>query len=57
MDAASLSHWTCFAMFILFLFFFRRARHVIGEIERTTAAVEALKNADYSTFGQLMVRP
>ncbi|XP_042310529.1 galactokinase [Sceloporus undulatus] len=34
---------------------YRRARHVIGEIERTTRAVEALKSRDYQTFGQLMV--
>ena len=34
---------------------FRRARHVIGEIKRTTEAAAALKSNDYSQFGQLMV--
>jgi len=34
---------------------FRRARHVISEIERTQKAVEALKMKDYVTFGHLMV--
>ncbi|XP_069608142.1 galactokinase [Ranitomeya imitator] len=34
---------------------FRRARHVITEIERTTKAAEALENGDYQLFGKLMV--
>lgn len=34
---------------------FRRARHVIGEIRRTTEAVDALENADYDRLGSLMV--
>ncbi|XP_054833385.1 galactokinase [Eublepharis macularius] len=34
---------------------YRRARHVIGEIERTTKAAEALQSRDYKRFGQLMV--
>ena len=34
---------------------FRRGRHVIGEIRRTTEAAEALEKADYATFGRLMV--
>ncbi|XP_007429484.1 galactokinase [Python bivittatus] len=33
----------------------RRARHVIGEIERTARAAEALEARDYKRFGQLMV--
>ena len=33
---------------------FMRARHVIGEIARTTSAVEALKNNDLNQFGKLM---
>ena len=33
---------------------FMRARHVIGEIARTTAAVEALNENDLNQFGQLM---
>ena len=32
-----------------------RARHVIGEISRTTEAAEALQKEDYATFGRLMV--
>ncbi|XP_064423637.1 galactokinase isoform X2 [Latimeria chalumnae] len=32
-----------------------RARHVIGEIERTSKAAEALKVGDYRQFGRLMV--
>ena len=32
----------------------KRARHVVGEIARTTAAVKALDQDDYATFGQLM---
>jgi len=31
-----------------------RARHVVGEIARTLAAVEALKGGDYRRFGELM---
>lgn len=34
---------------------YRRARHVIGEIERTVQAARALQDRDYSTFGRLMV--
>ncbi|NXO25400.1 GALK1 Galactokinase, partial [Cisticola juncidis] len=34
---------------------FRRARHVIGEIERTARATQALQHRDYRTFGRLMV--
>ncbi|XP_022089363.1 galactokinase-like [Acanthaster planci] len=34
---------------------FRRGRHVIGEIKRTTDGVEMLERADYVTFGKLMV--
>ncbi|XP_059720760.1 galactokinase [Haemorhous mexicanus] len=34
---------------------FRRARHVIGEIARTSEAAEALQDRDYKTFGKLMV--
>ncbi|XP_074870266.1 galactokinase isoform X1 [Carettochelys insculpta] len=33
----------------------QRARHVIGEIERTSQAAQALQARDYSTFGRLMV--
>ena len=32
----------------------RRARHVVGEVQRTKDAVEALKNGDIVQFGQLM---
>ena len=32
----------------------RRARHVVGEVQRTKDAVEALKNGDIVKFGQLM---
>ena len=32
----------------------RRARHVVGEVQRTRDAVEALKNGDILTFGKLM---
>ena len=32
-----------------------RARHVIGEIQRTTEAADALERGDYATFGRLMV--
>uniref|UniRef100_A0A671L603 Galactokinase 1 n=1 Tax=Sinocyclocheilus anshuiensis TaxID=1608454 RepID=A0A671L603_9TELE len=34
---------------------YRRARHVIEEIERTAQAAEALKRGDYKEFGRLMV--
>lgn len=34
---------------------YRRARHVIEEIERTVQAVEALKKGAYKEFGKLMV--
>uniref|UniRef100_A0A8C5SLZ9 Galactokinase 1 n=1 Tax=Laticauda laticaudata TaxID=8630 RepID=A0A8C5SLZ9_LATLA len=34
---------------------YRRARHVIGEIERTSRAAEALEAKDYKRFGELMV--
>ncbi|XP_053309755.1 galactokinase [Spea bombifrons] len=34
---------------------YRRARHVIAEIERTSKAAEALKRGDYREFGTLMV--
>ena len=33
---------------------YRRARHVITEIERTTNAVKALESDDYNNFGNLM---
>lgn len=33
---------------------FRRARHVISEIERTTNAVDALESDNYEHFGALM---
>jgi len=32
----------------------RRARHVIGEIERTTHAAEGIRNSNWPTVGQLM---
>ncbi len=32
----------------------KRARHVTGEIDRTLKAVDALNNADYPQFGELM---
>ncbi len=32
----------------------RRARHVVGEVQRTTDAVKALKAGDIVTFGKLM---
>lgn len=32
----------------------RRARHVVGEVQRTKDAVEALKNGDIVKFGKLM---
>ena len=34
---------------------FRRARHVVGEIERTAQAAAALRRGDYRAFGRLMV--
>ncbi|XP_066474188.1 galactokinase isoform X2 [Tiliqua scincoides] len=34
---------------------YRRARHVIGEIDRTAKAAEALQSKEYEKFGQLMV--
>ena len=33
---------------------FRRARHVISEIQRTEAAAEALREHRYRDFGRLM---
>ena len=33
---------------------YRRARHVIGEIERTTHAAEGVRNSNWPTVGQLM---
>ncbi|MDO4627993.1 MAG: galactokinase [Planctomycetia bacterium] len=33
---------------------YRRCRHVVGEIKRTTDAVEAIQNGDYERMGQLM---
>lgn len=35
---------------------YRRARHVIEEIERTVQAAEALKRGAYEEFGKLMVQ-
>lgn len=34
---------------------YRRARHVITEIQRTEEAVAALQRNDYELFGKLMV--
>lgn len=34
---------------------FRRARHVVGEIQRTAQAAAALRRGDYRAFGRLMV--
>ncbi|XP_072501825.1 galactokinase isoform X2 [Notamacropus eugenii] len=34
---------------------FRRARHVVGEIQRTSEAAAALSTSNYKTFGRLMV--
>lgn len=34
---------------------YRRARHVVGEMERTARAAQALRDGDYVTFGMLMV--
>ncbi len=36
------------------LFVFHRARHVIGEIERTLDAAEGIRNSNWPTVGQLM---
>ncbi|GJQ72240.1 hypothetical protein Trydic_g3331 [Trypoxylus dichotomus] len=33
----------------------KRARHVVGEIDRTVKAAEALKQKDFGRFGELMV--
>lgn len=33
----------------------KRAKHVVGEVQRTTDAVAALKKGDIATFGRLMV--
>lgn len=33
---------------------YKRARHVITEIERTITAAEVLKRGDYKRFGELM---
>jgi galactokinase len=33
---------------------YKRARHAITEIIRTEAGAEALRNNDYTTFGELM---
>ena len=41
---------------LVLLSLLRRARHVIGEIRRTTQAVLALENGDYDHLGRLMVR-
>ena len=35
---------------------YRRARHVISEIERTTEATTALENGNINKFGELMVQ-
>ncbi|XP_064652141.1 galactokinase-like [Lineus longissimus] len=35
---------------------YRRARHVIGEIQRTEDSVPALENKDYVSFGKLMTQ-
>lgn len=34
---------------------FRRARHVVSENARTTAAAEALRDGDYQTVGGFML--
>ena len=34
----------------------RRARHVVGEVQRTKDAVEALRQGDIDTFGKLMTQ-
>ena len=34
----------------------RRARHVVGEVQRTKDAVEALRKGDIETFGKLMTQ-
>lgn len=33
---------------------YKRARHVVGEVQRTSDAIEALKSGDIAKFGQLM---
>lgn len=33
---------------------FKRARHVVGEVQRTTDAIKALKSGDIARFGKLM---
>jgi galactokinase len=33
---------------------FKRARHVVGEVQRTTDAIKALKSGDIAQFGKLM---
>lgn len=33
---------------------YKRAKHVITEIERTKAAADALKRGDHKSFGELM---
>ncbi len=33
---------------------YRRARHVVGEVQRTLDAVEALKKGNLSAFGEMM---
>ena len=35
---------------------YRRARHCIGEDQRTLGAVEALKNKDYATVGTFILK-
>ena len=35
---------------------YRRARHVVGEVQRTKDAVEALQKGDIITFGELMTQ-
>ena len=34
---------------------YRRARHVVSEIQRTSDAVQTLNTGDYKKFGELMV--
>lgn len=34
---------------------FRRVRHVVSEIQRTSDAADALDAGDYETFGRLMI--
>ena len=35
---------------------YRRARHVVTEIERTEQAAKALREGDFAQFGQLMIQ-